>query len=108
MLKHMRKNWLFLILATILVTVQYDSFAQLKKEQKYRNKANDPIGNLSDDKKLRWADELYKEGSYFNAMDYYQQLLAKDERNPYLAYMLADCYRATRDYVPSAHYYMQV
>ena len=105
----MRKNWLFLILvATFLVTVQYDSNAQVKKERKFRNKANDPIGTLSDDRKLHYADELYKEGSYFNAIDYYQQLKSNDERNAYITYQLADCYRATRDYVPAAHYFAEV
>ncbi len=104
----MRKNWLFLILATILVTFQYDSNAQTKNIRKYRNKANDPVGKLSDSRKMRYADDLYKEGSYFNAIDYYQQLKADDERNPYITYMLANCYRFTRDYVPAAHYYLEV
>src|ERR1700722_14144111 len=103
----MRKNWLFLILATIIVTVQYDANAQTKNIRKYRNKDNDPIGKLSDARKLRYADDLYGEGSYFNAVDYYQQLKADDERNPYLTYQLADCYRFTRDYVPAAHYYLE-
>jgi len=103
----MRKNWLFLILATIFVTVQYDSIAQTKNTRKYRNKANDPVGKLSDSRKLRWADDLVRQGSYFNAIDYYQQLKQDDERNPYLTYQLAFCYRATRDYVPSAHYYAE-
>ena len=103
----MRKNWLFLILATILVTVQYDSNAQTKNTQKYRNKANDPVGKLNDPKKLRYADELFKEGSFFNAIDYYQQLKSNDERNPYLTYQVAQCLRFTRDYVPAAHYYLE-
>ena len=80
----MRKNWLFLILATIIVTVQYDANAQTKNARKYRNKANDPVGKLDDPRKLRWADDLYRQGSYFNAVDYYQQLKAEDERNPFL------------------------
>jgi outer membrane protein OmpA-like peptidoglycan-associated protein len=103
----MRKNWLFLILATILVTFQYDSNAQTKNTQRYRNKANDPVGQLNDVRKLRYADDLFKEGSYFNAIDYYGQLKNNDERNPYLTYQLAQCYRATRDYVPAAHYYTE-
>src|SRR5271156_211979 len=98
----MRKNWLFLILATILVTVQYDANAQTKNTQRYRNKANDPVGKLNDAKKLRYADELFKEGSYFNAIDYYLQLKDNDERNPYLTYQVAQCLRFTRDYVPAA------
>ena len=103
----MRKNWLFLILATILVTFHYDANAQSKNKQKYGNKANDPVGKLNDPKKLKYADELYIEGSYFNAIDYYQQLKNNDLRNPYLTYQLADCYRFTRDYVPAAHYYLE-
>jgi len=104
----MRKNWLFLVLATIIVTVQFDANAQVKNNRKYRNKANDPVGKLSDERKLRWADDLYRQGSYFNAIDYYQQLKQDDERNPFLTYRLAECYRFTRDYVPSAHYYAEV
>ncbi len=100
----MRKKWLFLILATI-VTVQFDANAQQQRKEKYRNKANDPATQLPYYKKLRWADGLYKEGSYINAIDYYQQLKQEQERNPYLTYMLAECYWATRDYVPAAHYY---
>lgn len=103
----MRKNWLFIILATLLVSVQYEANAQTKNVRKYRHKANDPIGKLSDDRKQRYADELFMQGSYFNAIDYYQQLKANDERNPYLTYQLAYCYRATRDYVPAAHYYSE-
>ncbi len=103
----MRKTWLYIILATIVVTFQYDSNAQKLNTQKFRNKAADPIGKLSDTKKLNWADFLYKTGSYFNALDYYQQLKSTDERNPYYTYQLATCYRFTRDYVPAAHYYAE-
>lgn len=104
----MRKNWLIIILATILVcTVQYQASAQKKNKQKYNNKAYDPNGRLSDSRKLRYADDLYRQGSYFNAIDYYQQLKQNDERSPYLTYQLANCYRYTRDYVPSAHYYAE-
>jgi OmpA-OmpF porin, OOP family len=103
----MRKNWLILILATIVVTLQYDANAQTNNKIKYRNKANDPRSSMSDGKKLRYADDLYRQGSYFNAVDYYQQLKADDERNPFYTYRLAECYRFVRDYVPSAHYYAE-
>jgi len=101
----MRKNWLLLILATILVTIQFDANAQQRNKEKYRNKANDPVSKLPYYKKIRWADGLYRDGSYFNALDYYQQLKQEDERNPYLTSQLAECYRYTRDYVPAAHYF---
>lgn len=104
----MRKNWLYLILATIIVSVPYYANAQAKNKEKYRNSHNDPIGSLSYGKKLRYADDLYLQNSFFNAIDYYQQLKQADERNPYITYQLADCYRFTRDYVPAAHYYIEV
>lgn len=104
----MRKNWLYLFLATIIVIVPYQADAQKNNKAKFRNKANDPKSGLSYGKKLNWADQLYLQGSYFNAIDYYQQLKQTDERNPYISYQLAECYRATRDYVPAAHYYIEV
>jgi len=103
----MRKNWLLLFIATILVTVHYNANAQAQKD-KYRNKANDPVEKLPYYKKIRWADNLFRSGSYFNAIDYYQQLKQEQERNPYLTFQLAECYMFTRDYVPAAHYYQEV
>jgi Outer membrane protein and related peptidoglycan-associated (lipo)proteins len=104
----MRKNWLLLILATVLVTIQFDANAQQQRKDKYRNKADDPVAKLPYYKKLRWADNLFREGSYFNAIEYYQQLLQEQERNPYLLNQLAECYHMTRDYGPAAHYYSEV
>jgi OmpA-OmpF porin, OOP family len=101
----MRKNWLLLILATIFVCIHNDVNAQQQQKEKYRNKANDPVTQLPYYKKLRWADDLFKAGSYFNAIEYYQQLKQEQERNPYLTYQLAESYWMTRDYVPAAHYY---
>jgi outer membrane protein OmpA-like peptidoglycan-associated protein len=101
----MRKHWLLLLLATLSVTVQTDVYAQQQKKEKYRNKANDPVAKLPYYKKLRWTDELFRAGSYFNAIEYYHQLLQEQERNPYLVYQLAECYWYTRDYVPAAEMY---
>ncbi len=103
----MRKKWLLLILATVLVTLQFDVNAQQQRKEKYRNKANDPVSKLPYYKKLRWADNLFREGSFFNAIEYYQQLKQEQERNPYLTYQLAECYWMTRDYVPASHYYAE-
>jgi len=99
----MRKNWLLLLLATALA-LPYQGQAQQQKE-KYRNKANDPVAKLPYYKKLRWADDLFRSGSYFNAAEYYQQLKQEQERNPYITYQLAESYWYTRDYVPAAKYY---
>jgi outer membrane protein OmpA-like peptidoglycan-associated protein len=104
----MRKNWLLLILATVLVTIQFDANAQQQRKEKYRNKANDPVSKLPYYKKLRWADGLFREGSYFNAIEYYQQLKMEDDRNMYLTYQLAECFWMTRDYAPAAAYFAEV
>lgn len=105
----MRKNWLLFILTLCLFGTAVESNAQQKQgKEKYRNKADDPVAKLPYYKKLRWADNLYKQGSFFNAMEYYSQLKAEQPRNPYLTYQLAECSWMTRDYSPAAHYYGEV
>ncbi len=103
----MRKNWLFLILATTLVTAQYNLNAQTKRKIEVRNANNDPLRIETPEKELGLALGLFREGSYFNAVDYYQDLKSRDERNPFYAYILGECYSKTRDYVPAAHYYVE-
>ncbi len=103
----MRKNWLLLLLATIfVVSIQHNAQAQQQKE-KYRNPANDPVSKLPYYKKLRWADGLFREGSFFNAIEYYSELKQEQPRNPYLAYQLAECYAVTRDYAPASKNYAE-
>ena len=102
---HMRKNWLFLILATSFIIAQYNANAQ--KAISGRNSINDPTRIISDEKELGLALGLFVGGSYFDAIDYYQDLRSRDERNPFLAYILGECYAQTRDYVPAAHHYAE-
>lgn len=102
----MRKNWLLFVLATCMAAAPEANAQDLAKE-KYRNKANDPVKDLPYDKKLKWADGLYKDGSYFNAIEYYKQLKQEQPRLPYLTYQLAECCWATRDYVQGAAYYQE-
>ncbi len=98
-----RKSLLYLFSAFLLVAVIQDE--ALAQKEKYRNKANDPVAQLGYEKKLRWADGLFKSGSYYNAYDYYLQLLQEQPRNPYLNYQAAECAWYMRDYVPAARYY---
>lgn len=101
---HMRrKSLLYLFSAFLLAAVVQDE--ALAQKDKYRNKANDPVAELSYEKKLRWADGLFKSGSYYNAYDYYVQLLQEQPRNPYLNYQVAECAWFMRDYAPAAHYF---
>ncbi len=102
----MRKQWLALLLATVFVSsAALPAFAQQQQKEKYRNPANNPIRNLPYYKKLRYADAQFRAGSYFLAIEYYSQLFAENNRNPYLTYQLAESFYATRDYVPAAKYY---
>ena len=103
----MRKNWLLFVLATFMVVSQHDAQAQNIAKEKYRNKANDPVKDLPYDKKLKWADGLYRDGSYFNAIEYYKQLKMEQPRLPYLTYQLAECCMLTRDYIQGAGYYQE-
>ena len=101
---HMRrKSLLFLFSAFLLTAVVHDE--ALAQKDKYRNKANDPVAQLGYEKKLRWADGLFRSGSYYNAYDYYLQLLQEQPRNPYLNYQAAECAWFMRDYVPAARLY---
>lgn len=90
------------------MTALFTSVAQddvLAQASKYRDKANDPVVKLGYEKKLRWADNLYKSGSFFNAVDYYNQLAEEQPRNPYLHYQIAECYWGLRDYPLAAKHY---
>jgi outer membrane protein OmpA-like peptidoglycan-associated protein len=109
MLTHMRKNLLSLLLLVIsfFSTSIYNVNAQSKRKVEVRNKANDPMRRLTPERELSLALGLLGQGAYFDAIDYFQSLKEKDERNPFLSYSLAECYARTRDYVPSAHYYVE-
>mgnify|MGYP006273154707 FL=1 len=56
-------------------------------------------------KKLRLADDLYERGSYYNAVDYYQEVAEKKENNSRITYQLAESYRKMRDYQAAAKWY---
>jgi outer membrane protein OmpA-like peptidoglycan-associated protein len=101
---HMRRKSLLFIFSAFLLTAAVHDEALAQKD-KYRNKADDPVAQLGYEKKLRWADGLFKSGSYYNAYDYYVQLLQEQPRNPYINYQAAECALFMRDYVPAAKYY---
>lgn len=83
-------------------TINNDAHAQ---RTKYTDKSNDPIAKLGYEKKLRWADNLFKQGSFYNAVEYYNQLLDEQPRNPYLVYQVAEGSWFLRDYKIAAEQY---
>lgn len=99
----MRKSILLLMsVATLSIGSLSNAFAQPNSNT---NRVDDPVSKLGYEKKLRWADGLFKDGSYYNAVDYYSQLIQEQPRNPYLAYQLATSYAYLRDYKNAAKYY---
>lgn len=99
---HMRRKSLLILMTALLTSVvQDDALAQ----SKYKDKSSDPVKNLGYEKKLRWADGLFRSGAYFSSADYYGQLLDKKPRNPYLHYQLAESYWYLRDYTLAAKHF---
>jgi len=68
---------------------------------------DDPAAKLPFNKKLKWANALFKGGSFYNAEEYYMQLKKEQPRNPYVTYMIAECMAKNRDYPPAAEYYKE-
>lgn len=104
----MKRKPILLLLATTLALTNVatqDVSAQSRDKDKFGKRADDPVAKLGYEKKLRWADGLFKQGSFSNATEYYSQLLIEQSRNPYLTYQIAECYWRLRDYEPAAKYY---
>lgn len=68
---------------------------------------DDPAAKLPFNKKMKWANGLFKAGSFYTAEEYYFQLKKEQPRNPYVTYMIAECMWMTRDYPPAAEYYAE-
>ncbi len=95
----MRRKLLILSLITALLSIgSVNLFAGAK---------DDPAAKLPFKKKMKWADGLYRQGSFYTAEEYYFQLKKEQPRNPYIAYMLAECLWNTRDYPPAAEFYAE-
>lgn len=67
----------------------------------FRANAENPEGEklkLPYKVKLKYADELFKVGNYFQAMDVYLDLTNDKPENNYFTYQLGHCYLNARDY----------
>ena len=95
----MKRKFLILSLITVLINFGTVSVKAGNKE--------DPAINLPFAKKLKLANGLYKVGSFYSAEQYYAQLKKEQPRNPYITYMIAECFRMTRDYPSAADFYLE-
>tara|TARA_B110000037_G_scaffold209836_1_gene259429 strand:+ start:98 stop:2104 length:2007 start_codon:yes stop_codon:yes gene_type:complete len=56
-------------------------------------------------KKIKTADKLYKNNSYYNAVDLYGEAFEKKENNTKLTYKIAETNRQLKDYVQAESFY---
>lgn len=56
-------------------------------------------------KKIKTADQLFKDGSYYNAVDLYGEAYAKKENNTKLTYKLAETNKVLKDYKQAEKWY---
>ncbi len=72
---------------------------------KKRRRDDAPAHNLPFNKKLDFANELFASGSFYNAIEFYEELRSEQPLNPYVNYMLAESYHRTRNYPMAATNY---
>jgi outer membrane protein OmpA-like peptidoglycan-associated protein/tetratricopeptide (TPR) repeat protein len=97
----MRRKLLLLSMISVFLTLGTVTIqAQTSKEE-------DVASRLPFSKKMKWADNLFKIGTYYTAEIYYTQLKKEQPRNPYITYQLAECMYNTRDYAPAAEYFAE-
>lgn len=63
------------------------------------------LSSCATKKKLRQADNLYQEGSYFNAVDAYTDVHQKKENNTRVTYQIAESNRQLKDYQQAEKWY---
>lgn len=56
-------------------------------------------------KKIKSADQLYKDNSYYNAVDLYSEAFEKKENNTKLTYKIAETNRQLKDYAQAEKFY---
>jgi outer membrane protein OmpA-like peptidoglycan-associated protein len=63
------------------------------------------LSSCATKKKLKLADKLYDNGSYYNAADNYSEVQQKKENNSRVAFQLAETNRHLKDYEQAAKWY---
>lgn len=63
------------------------------------------VSSCATSKKIKMADDLFEEGSYYNAVDAYQDVQQKKENNSRITYQLAETNRNLKDYEQAEKWY---
>jgi tetratricopeptide (TPR) repeat protein len=66
------------------------------------------FGQVKTKKLVEFADQQYKKGDYFYAIEYYQQALKNDSTNLEIQWKYAEVQRAYKNYVVAEEYYAKV
>ncbi|MCB9227233.1 MAG: OmpA family protein [Chitinophagales bacterium] len=63
------------------------------------------ISSCATSKKMKLAENLYEEGSYYNAVDYFEEVQQKKENNSNVTFKLAETNRQLNDYKQAEKWY---
>ena len=63
------------------------------------------ISSCATSKKIKLADDLFDEGSFYNAVDAYKEVQQKKENNSRITYQIAETNRFLKDYVQAEEWY---
>lgn len=63
------------------------------------------VSSCATSKKLKLAENLYEEGSYYNAVDYFEEVQQKKENNSNVTFMLGETNRQLKDYKQAEKWY---
>lgn len=63
------------------------------------------ISSCATSKKVKLADDLYEEGSFYNAVDAYTEVQQKKENNSRITYQIAETNRQLKDYKQASKWY---
>jgi OOP family OmpA-OmpF porin len=65
------------------------------------------LSSCATSKKIRLADDLYQEGSFYNAVDAYTEVQKKKENNSRLTFQIAETNRQLKDYQQAQKWYQK-
>jgi OOP family OmpA-OmpF porin len=94
-----------IIIATLLAGISLSTFAQ--EEESVLDTPRDPLEGLSYKKRLKYADEAFEYGNYFQALDLYKSFLEERPGSNQLYYKIGYCYMEARDYKSAEKYLSQ-
>lgn len=63
------------------------------------------VTSCATSKKIKMADDLYEEGSYYNAVDAYEEVHQKKENNTRITFQTAETNRHLKDYAQAEKWY---